>query len=107
MDGINRINFLRSMYQTNSNRYASEETVELEQIKNELIILNDENAKSNYSVNNNTNSPYLPDQNYYNKDLILGSEKETDWRKVKTEEQAKITAQIEYLKSNQKKLNII
>lgn len=106
-DGITRINFLRKLYQSKEIGSSSQEVRELQLIKNELKIANDEKTRDNNVVTNATRSPYLPDQLFYKKDVIYNSEEETSWRTVKSSEQLQLEAQEAYLQSNIRKLNII
>lgn len=102
--GIKRVDLLRNLYKA-STGYSSDKTVsELKEIKNELKIANDVKAREEDVITNATNSPYFKDQPWYNKDVIAGSEKETDWREVKSYEEAKNEVLIF---RNLRKLNII
>lgn len=106
-DGITRINFLRKLYQSKETGSSSEEVRELQQIKNELKISNDEKTRDNNLITNATNSPYLQDQLSYKKDVIYNSTEETSWREVKTAEQTQEQARASYLQSKLRRLNII
>jgi hypothetical protein len=106
-DGVNRINFLRQLYQSQETGGSSEEIRVLQKIKNELKIANDEKTRENKAITNATNSPYLSDQIFYKKDVIYNSPEETKWREVKSAEQALHDVQPEYVESNRRKLNII
>lgn len=106
-DGINRINFLRKLYASKESGSSSEQVRVLQQIKNEIKITNDEKVRDNREVTNASGSPYLPDQMFYRKDVVYNSPEETSWRNVKTSEQAQSDAQVAYLESNRRKLNII
>lgn len=106
-DGVTRINFLRQLYQTKESGSSSEEVRELKQIKTELKIANDERVRENKVITNATNSPYLPDQIFYKKEVVYNSAAETNWREVKTSEEALKDSQNTYLESNRRKLNII
>lgn len=103
-NGIKRVDLLRNLYKASST-YSNDKTVsELKEIKNELKIANDMKAHDEDAVTNATNSPYLKDRPWYNKEVIAGSEKETDWREVKSYEEAKNEVLIF---RNLKKLNIL
>lgn len=106
-DGITRINFLRSLYQAKESGSSSEVVRELQQVKNELKIANDEKSRENKQITSATNSPYLPDQIFYKKDVVYNSEAETSWREVKSKEEIDKDIQEAYLESNRRKLNII
>ncbi len=106
-DAINRINFLRKIYTTKEVGSSSEQVRELQKIKNELKISNDEKARVDNHITNATRSPYLPDQLFYKKEVVYNSAEETSWREVKSADQVQKEAQLNYLDSNQKKLNII
>lgn len=102
--GIKRVDMLRNLYRATTPSTSSETVSELKQIKNELKIANDVKAREEDQITNATNSPYLKDQPWYNKDVIANSEKETDWREVKSYEEAKNEVLIF---RNLRKLNII
>jgi hypothetical protein len=106
-DGINRINFLRQLYLSQQTVSSSEQGRELQQIKTEIKISNDEKTRENTQINNATNSPYLRDQIFYKKDAIYNSPEETSWREVKSAEKTLQEVQLEYVETNRKKLNII
>lgn len=106
-DAISRINFLRHLYQAKDAGSASEEVRVLQQIKNELKISNDEKTRDNLAINSATNSPYLPDQLFYKKEVVFNSAEESSWRNVKSADEAQKDAQTAYLESNRRKLNII
>lgn len=106
-DGITRINFLRQLYQSKESGSSSEVVRELQKVKNELKIANDERVRENKQITNATNSPYLPDQVFYKKDVIYNSEAETSWREVKSREQVEKETQETFLESNRRKLNVI
>jgi hypothetical protein len=103
-NGIKKIDSLRNFYKGQSS-YTNNETVgELREIKNELKVANDLTIIEEEKITNASGSPYLKDQPYYNKDVILGSIKETDWKEVKSYEDAK---QEVIIFRNLRKLNII
>lgn len=106
-DGITRISFLRQLYQSKETGSSSEVVRELQQIRNELKIANDENVRDNNQISNATKSPYLPDQMFYRKDVVYESAEETKWKEVKTSEQLEKENQEIYLESNLRKLNIL
>lgn len=98
-DALKRINMLRAFHQSREGGSSSETVRELKHIKGELKIMTDENARVAEPITNATNSPYLTDQSYHDRSVIFGSEKETEWKEVKTAEQLR--------QSVLKKLNII
>lgn len=106
-DAITRINILRSLYQSKETGSSSEQVRELQQIKNELKIANDVKSSESSPITNATNSPYLPDQLFYKKDVVYNSATETSWREVKSAEETLKEAQNAYLESNRRKLNIL
>lgn len=106
-DGVNRINFLRELYKSKETGSSSEQTRVLQDIKNELKIANDEKIRDDKQVTSATNSPYLPDQMFYKKEVVYNSVTETSWREVKTSEQVSTESRLAYLESNRRKLNII
>lgn len=106
-DSITRINLLRSLYQSQETGSSSEQVRVLQQIKSELKIANDEKSRENAAITNATNSPYLPDQVFYKKEIVYDSLTETSWREVKSAEATLKDAQTTYLESNRRKLNII
>ena len=103
-NGIKKLDLYRNFYKAES-RYTNDKNLrELQEIKNELKISNDMKAQEDDPVSNVTGSPYLKDQPWYNKQAIAGTEKETDWREVKSYEEAKNEVVIF---RNLRKLNII
>lgn len=67
---------------------SSSETVkELREIKGEIQVTNDLKAAEINSQQILTASPYLNDQSYYNKETIYNSDKETDWKNVRSHEE--------------------
>ncbi len=106
-DGINRVNLLRNFYQAKESGSSSEMVRELQQIKNELKIANDERAQDEEALTNATKSPYLPDQKFYKKDVVFNSLEETKWKEVKSAEQVQKEVEDNFIESNKRKLNII
>jgi len=107
-DGVNRINLMRNLYQAKNQSNSSSEVVrELQAIKNEISIANDEILSGQKVITNATNSPYLPDQIFYRKDVVYNSPEETSWKKVDSVEEVKRKQDEKYIDSNRKKLNII
>ena len=106
-DGITRINFLRQLYQSKNTVSSSDVVRELQQIKNELTISNDEKIRDDQTITNATKSPYLTDQIFFKKDVVYNSAEETKWKEVKTAEEVEKNTQEDYLESNRRKLNII
>lgn len=98
-DPIRRINMLRAFHTGREAGSSSEVTRELKQIKGELRILNDENARKTTPITNATNSPYLPDQSFQTPGVVFNSTEETEWKEVKTAEQQ--------LAQARRKLNIL
>ena len=86
-DAMRRIQTLRTFHYGRQGGSSSEMVRELQQIKSELRILNDESAKKTEPITNATNSPYLTDQNFHNPAVILNSPTETEWKEVKSAEQ--------------------
>jgi hypothetical protein len=101
---LKKVDTLRKLYKAQTPYSSDEQVRELRKIANELKISNYLTAGKDQQITNATGSPYLKDQPYYNKDVTLGSEKETDWREVKTYEEAKNEVLIF---KNLRKLNII
>lgn len=106
-DGITRINFLRKLYQSQDGGSSSEVVRELQKIKTEVKISNDERIREENAITNATKSPYLPDQMFYRREVVYNSAAETSWKEVKTSEQIEKETQENYLESNRRKLNII
>lgn len=106
-DGITRINFLRQLYQSKETGSGSEVVRELQKIKNEVKISNDEKVRDDSAITNATKSPYLPDQLFYKKEVVYNSAEETSWKDVKTADQIEQETEEKYLESNRRKLNII
>lgn len=106
-DGINRVSFLRQLYQSRNTTSSSEVVRELQQIKNELILSNDEKIRDDQKITNATKSPYLPDQMFYKKDVVFNSAEETKWKEVKSADEVEKDTQEAYLESNRRKLNIL
>lgn len=102
--GIKRVDLLRNLYKAESRSTNDKNLRELQEIKSELKIANDLKASETESVSNVTGSPYLKDQPWYHKDAVAGTEKETDWREVKSYEEAKSEVMVF---RNLRKLNII
>lgn len=104
-DALKRIDSLRTQYQANqSNTTASDVVKELQQIKNEVMIANDINASTDEPITNALHSPYLPDQNFYKKTVVLDSAEETMWKNDLPSYEDVHGKLVEY---NLKKLNII
>ena len=106
-DGITRINYLRQLYQAQESGSSSEVVRELQKIKNEAVIANNERVREDNTITNATKSPYLADQMFYKKDVVYNSAEETSWKNVKTSDEAVKDIQEEYLESNRRKLNVI
>lgn len=106
-DGITRINSLRAMYQAKNTGSSSDIVQELQQIKNEVMIANDEKIREEDPITNATNSPYLPDQKFFKKETVFNSPEETRWKEVKSAEQVQKDLEDSYIEYNRKKLNII
>jgi hypothetical protein len=106
-DGINRINFLRKAYQAEVSGSSSEVVRELQKIKNEIRITNEENARDNDTITSATKSPYLTDQKFYKKDVVYNSAEEIKWKEVKSADQVEKETQENFLESNRRKLDII
>lgn len=106
-DGISRLNLLRNNYQALESGTSSDTVRELQQIKNELRISNDERAREEAPITNATKSPYLPDQIFYKKDVVYNSPEETKWKEVKSAEQVQKEVEDNYIEANRRKLNII
>lgn len=83
---------------------GSQEVKELRQIKSELRVANDLKSIEIDETNKLTHSPYLEDQSFFKKEQIFNSEKETDWKKVRSEEENRREALIY---RTLKRLNII
>jgi hypothetical protein len=102
-DALSRIIANRSLYKTYEKPGSTETERQLNAIKGELVVLNNENAYKNQAISNATGSPYLKDQDFYKSDVLYNSAEETEWKEVKTyEEQYDRVASF-----NLKKLNII
>lgn len=106
-DGITRINFLRNLYQSKESGSSSEMVRQLQEIKNEIKISNDEKIREETPVTNATKSPYLPDQIFFKKDVVYNSAEETKWKEVKSADEVQKDLEESYIESNKRKLNII
>lgn len=106
-DGITRINLMRSLYKSKEVGSANEMVRQLQEIKNELKIANDEAIRKEDPITNATNSPYLTDQPSFKKDVIYGSSAEVEWKEVKSAEEIEKERDEQFTESNKKKLNII
>jgi|GEM_PF-728360 len=106
-DGITRINLMRSLYKSKEVGSSSEMVRQLQEIKNELKITNDENIRKEEPISNATNSPYLTDQPSFKKDVIYGSPAEVEWKIVKSEAELEKEREEQLAESNKRKLNVI
>lgn len=106
-DGITRINLMRNLYKSKEVGSSSEMVRQLQDIKNELKIANDEAIRKEEPLTNATNSPYLADQPSFKKDIIYGSKAEVEWKDVKSAEELEQEREESFAESNRKKLNII
>lgn len=106
-DGITRINLMRSLYKSKEVGSSSEMVRQLQEIKNELKISNDENIRKEEPITNATNSPYLTDQPSFKRDVIYGSQAEVEWKEVKSADQLEKEREESFVESNRKKLNIL
>ncbi|MBC7427951.1 MAG: hypothetical protein H7336_05010 [Bacteriovorax sp.] len=103
-NSIKKVETLRNLYKAQTPYSSDEQVRELRKITNEIKVSNDLAAGGDEKVNSATGSPYLKDQPFYNKEVVLGSDKEADWREVKSYEEAKNEVLIF---KNLRKLNII
>ncbi len=104
-DGLKRIDMARTMYKAAGPTTSTSDVVrELQEIKNELKIANDEQVRSDEPITNVLHSPYLPDQKFYKKDAVINSEEETSWKKDLTSYEEVHSRLVDY---NLKKLNIL
>lgn len=106
-DGITRINLMRNLYKSKEVGSSSEMVRQLQDIKNELKIANDEAIRKEEPITNATNSPYLADQPSFKKEVILGSQAEVAWKEVKSSDELEREREESFTESNRKKLNII
>ena len=106
-DGITRINLLRQLYQSQVAGSSNEVVRELQNIKTEAVIANNERVRDDNPITNATKSPYLTDQTFYRQNIVYNSAEETSWKNVKTSDQVSLEAQEKYLEANRRKLNII
>ncbi len=106
-DGINRLNYLRQLPQSKDTGNSSEVVRELQKIKNELTIANNERVRDEDPITNATKSPYLPDQKFTKKDVVFNSAEELKWKEVKTSAQVELDTQEQFIESNKRKLDII
>lgn len=104
-DALKRLDFARTAYQAaQSTSSASDVVRELQEIKNEVKIANDENASAADPITNALHSPYLPDQKFYKKDVVLNSSEETMWKKELPSYEEVHSRLVSY---NLKRLNIL
>jgi hypothetical protein len=106
-DGINRIYLMRSLYKSKEAGSSSAMVRELQDIKNELKIANDENIRKEEPITNATNSPYLTDRPNFKKEVIYGSSAEVEWKQVKSADELEKEREEEFQESNRRKLNIL
>ncbi|MBP9681020.1 MAG: hypothetical protein KBD76_06420 [Bacteriovorax sp.] len=106
-DGITRISLLRNLYKSQGTSSSSEMVRELQEIKNELKISNDEKVREEEPLSNVYKSPYLPDQIFFRKDAVYNSSEETKWKEVKSSEQVQKEVQENLTEANRRKLNIL
>ncbi len=106
-DGIGRINLMRSMYQARETNSSDQVVRTLQEIKNEIKILNDEQSRDDKIITNATGSPYFPDQSFNIKNVVYNSAEETSWKDVKSFEQTKKEIEENFVKLNKRKLDII
>lgn len=102
-DLIKKIDILRSIYNARSIHTNNGMDDELREIKTELKIANDLQTSSN-AITHSTNSPYLEDQKFYNKEVRYNSPRETSWKEVRSEED---NIRAAYNARNLRKLNIL
>jgi hypothetical protein len=104
-DALKRLDGIRSFYQSSQTNTTSSDVVkELQQIKNEAMIANDERASAEEPITNALHSPYLTDQKFYRRDVIKDSAEEILWKKDLPSYEDVHGKLVEY---NLKKLNII
>ncbi|QDK41529.1 hypothetical protein DOM21_08705 [Bacteriovorax stolpii] len=104
-DGVRKLDLLRGFYRAQA-RASGSESSELKEIASELKIANELKAQEEVEITNATGSPYLQDQSWQKKGVLLGSAEETDWKKVKSYEEAHDKT-LPLSRENLKKLNII
>jgi hypothetical protein len=96
---------MRTLYRSVQNSSSSADVAnELREIKNEMQIANDEKANADEPITNALHSPYLPDQKFYKKNVVLDSSEETMWKKDLPSYEDTHGKLVEY---NLKKLNIL
>lgn len=104
-DALKRIDNMRMQYRAGqSNTSGSDVVKELQQIKNEVMIANDEKASTDEPITNALHSPYLPDQKFYKKSVVQDSAEEIMWKNELPSYEETHGKLVEY---NIKKLNII
>lgn len=104
-DALKRIDMYRTQFKAaQSTSNTSEVVRELQEIKNEAKIANDEAAIADEPITNAIHSPYLPDQRFFKKDVVYNSPEETMWKKdlASFEE-----VHAKFVNYNLKKLNIL
>lgn len=103
-DIIKRVDLRRAIYRSNIDSTSSELVRSLKEIKSELKLQTDIQAiKDQESFTNAIRSPYLPDQMWHNPKVILNSEKETEWKEVKSFEELRESSAYD----SKRKLNIV
>lgn len=103
-DIIRRIDLRRAIYKNNIDSNSSELVRSLQEIKSELKLQTDVQAvKDQETSSNGVRSPYLPDQMWHNPKIVYNSEREIEWKDVKTYEEVRGSEVFQ----NKKKLNII
>ena len=104
MSDIAKINLLRNAYNALNGSSDSEIVRELKRLKSEVQVSNALKATEDTPINSATNSPYLEDQPFYNKETLYNSKQETDWKEVRSYEEQKREALVF---RNLKRLNIL
>lgn len=111
-DPIRKLDIMRNLYKAQNAKSYSNIGEDLKAVKTELQLANDLSVLKEASVisearingSNATHSPYLEDQPYYNKEVRYNSDRETDWKEVRSEEDNRRAA---FNFRNLKKLNIL
>ena len=104
-DSLKRIDMYRTQFKASQETAGTSEIVrELQEIKNEAQIANNEKALTDDPITNALHSPYLPDQKFYKKDVVYNSLEETMWKQELSSYEEVHSKLANY---NLKKLNII
>ena len=88
-DLLKKIDLRRAIYRENMNPNSSEIVRTLQEIKSELKVQTDIEAMKEEEQGVKSQSPYLPDQVFYDPKVVFRSPQETQWKEVKSYEEVR------------------